>query len=103
MPTLTDPASPAERLENKAKLLADRMYERRKELVGAVGDRPYKGQPVSDDAKKARLGMIREDKDAWAQILMTVGRPKPDGRFLLPKKLVEEITKFEGERKQGTL
>ena len=97
------PALPADRLQLKSKLLAERLYEKRKVKIEAVGGKPYLGEQLTKDQRLAQYGQMRRDPDAWAQIIAQVGRPKEDGRLLIPKKLLEEVTKFEGELRNGTL
>lgn len=97
------PATPAERLELKKKLLVERLHESRKQRLAAVGDRPYLGQQLSKEERMAQYGQIRQDPEAWAGILQRVGRPKEDGRLLLPKRLLKEIEELEGELRYGTI
>lgn len=88
-------------MEYKRDELAKALFERRKELLLAAGSRPYDAEPATKEAIRSRLAGMRNDAESWAQILAKVGKPKEDGRFLLPKKLVEEVKKYEGELREG--
>ena len=97
----TMPISAAEKMEYKRDELAKALFARRKELLKAAGERPYDAEPATKDAIRGRLGEMRNDPAAWGEIVAKVGKPKEDGRLLLPKKLVEEVKKYERELREG--
>lgn len=95
------PISAAEKLEYKRDEVAKALFNRRKELLKAAGDRPYDATPATKDAIRSRLAGMRNDPAAWGEILAKVAKPKEDGRYLLPKKLVEEVKNYERELREG--
>ena len=95
------PVSAAEKMEYKRDELAKALFDRRKELLKSVGERPYDSTPASKDAIRSRLAGMRNDPAAWGEILAKVGKPQDDGSVLYPKKLIEEVQKYERELRKG--
>lgn len=93
----------SEELELVAKEAARAMYENRKKVLNAVGERPFGGENISQADRLARFGGMRNDAVAWAQILPKIARVKEDGRVLINKKALAEIQGLEGELRKGML
>ena len=96
------PEGLADKWERMTKVASERLAEKRKRIMAAVGARPYRGLPVSEAELLSRYSQVRHDPQALVEILQENAKFKPDGRVLVPKALVEAMTSMERKiRKEG--
>ena len=97
------PTELSDRWELIVRELGERLYDKRVRVLEAVGARPYKGLPVSDDEVRERYALIRRDQTAWEQLLKENTKTTKDGKTLLPKSLIEKLTKLEAAHQPAEL
>lgn len=85
----------AERMERTVSILVTRLKEKRKNMLKAVGTRPYQGFPVSKKERLSRYSQIRRDAASLTQLFKENAKFKADGRVLLPKSLLKDIMSME--------
>ena len=95
------PKNTADKWERLTKLASERLFGKRKQIMVAVGSRPYQGLPVSEAERLSRYSQIRKDPQALLQILQENAKFKPDGRVLVPKALIESMVKMEKKIREG--
>ena len=96
------PKDLASRWELIVQEVSKRLFEQRKLLKTAIGYRPYKGLPVSEEEAYSRSVQIRADPQLLTELLASNLKVQPDGSSLLPRKLIERMSKFEARFKRGT-
>ncbi len=85
----------AEKMERTVSILATGLKVKRDNMLKAIGDRPYKGFPVSKGERLSRYSQIRRDTVSLTQLFKENAKFKADGRVLLPKSLINDIIKME--------
>jgi len=95
------PADLASRWELIVDEAAKRLFERRKQLKAAIGTRPYRGLPVTDDELMRRYATIRHDPEAMTNLLVENAQVEPDGKVLLPKELISTMVEAERKLREG--
>jgi len=95
------PTGLSDRWELLVDLAASRLYDKRKKIKEAIGTRPYRGLPVTDDEIVGRYSAIRHDPEAMTNLLMENAKVKPDGRVLLPKELISKMIEAERSLRTG--
>jgi hypothetical protein len=95
------PKDTADKWERLTKLASERLFGKRKKIMAAVGNRPYRGLPVSEAELLSRYSQVRKDPQALLQILQENAKFKPDGRVLIPKALIATMTKMEKKIREG--
>ena len=93
----------ADRWEGLSKQAAQAMFRRRRELLNAAGPRPFKGLPVSHEEQLGHWNQIRHDPMELANLLAPSIRVKDDGRVLITKGFIKQLTALESELREGTL
>ncbi len=97
------PEGLADKWERMTSVSSQRLFDKRKRIMTAVGARPYKGLPVSEAELLSRYSQVRRDPKALMEILQENATFKPDGRVLVKRALVEAMVKMEGKvRTEGT-
>ena len=96
------PKDLASRWELIVQEVSKRLFEQRKLLKTAIGYRPYKGLPVSEEEAYSRYVQVRADPQLLTELLASNLKVQPDGSSLLPRKLIERMSKFEDRYKKGT-
>lgn len=96
------PQDTADRWDNLRNIASERMFWKRKRILAAVGERPYRGLPVGEAELLTRYSQVRNDPAAMAQILQENAKFKPDGRVLVPKALIESMKNMETRLREGT-
>ena len=91
----------ASKFESVVDILANSLKEKRKELLTAIGERPYKGFPISLKERQARYKEIRNNPSALMEVFKGNAKFKPDGRVLIPKELIKTIQQMEKSIKTG--
>ena len=94
------PLGMADKWERMTKLSGQRLLEKRRRIMEAVGTRPYLGMPVSEAELLARYSQIRRDPRAMATVLQENAKFQPDGTVLVPKALIAAMTKMEAKVRQ---
>ena len=89
-------------LEKQVKLTAQRLFDTRKKMKEIIGPRPFMGEEIDSDAAFGKYNQMRNDPQAWVQLLQGVVRYR-DGRVLLPNELIEATRKFEKRAREGEL
>ena len=89
------PEGLADKWERMTKVASERLADKRKRIMEAVGARPYQGLPVSEAELLSRYSQVRRDPQAFAEILQKNAKFKPDGRVLVPKALVGAMASME--------
>ena len=97
------PTGLADTWENLTKETGKLLFERRKKLLKAVGDRPMHGLPVSHQERLSQYNQIRHDPQELANLLAPNVRVKEDGRVLISKGLIKTLASLESELREGTL
>ncbi len=97
------PKDTADKWERLTKLASERLFGKRKKIMAAVGNRPYRGLPVSEAELLSRYSQVRHDPEALLQILQENAKFKPDGRVLVPKALIQSMKSMEKKIREGTL
>ena len=93
----------ADKWERMTSVSSQRLFDKRKNIMAAVGTRPYKGLPVSEAELLSRYTQVRRDPKALMEILQENATFKSDGRVLVKKALVEAMVKMEAKvRTEGT-
>ena len=89
----------ADRMEKVSDEAAQRLYERRKQLIAAGGD------PEGDQVRTLRdtYPSVRKDVGAWYRLLKPVLRVKEDGTVLVPKHILDFVKSKEIELREGEL
>ena len=95
------PTEFADRWELIVSEAGKRLFERRNRIKQAVGARPFKGLPVSEDELLGRYGQIRRDPEEMLKLLLENVKVAKDGRVLLPKEFVNKLVEMEGKIKDG--
>ncbi|KKL16872.1 hypothetical protein LCGC14_2491220 [marine sediment metagenome] len=95
------PQDTADKWERMTQIASERLFEKRKRIMAAVGTRPYQGLPVSEAELLSRYSQVRKDPQALLQILQENAKFKPDGRVLVPKALIESMKKMEKQIREG--
>jgi hypothetical protein len=78
-----------------------RLFTTRNKIREAIGKRPYKGLPVSDEELYNRWLGVRADKTLLTTVIKDNIKETPDGRKLVPNAFVEQILKAEKRAKEG--
>jgi hypothetical protein len=97
------PAGLADTWETLTKEAGKLLYDQRKKLLSAVGERPYQGLPVSHAERLGHYNQIRHDPQELMNLLAPNVRVKEDGRVLIAKGLIKTLTALESELREGTL
>jgi len=97
------PATPAERMEVTAKELARRLFEHKQSIRTALGGRPYKGAPLSKQDQISRYTEVRNDPQAWLDLMKQNFKVKEDGHILAPKGMLKEFGAMEKTLREGVL
>ena len=79
------------------------IFEKRKRIKAAIGERPYQGLPVEKAELTARWAQIRHDVEGLTEVLQTNAKVKEDGRVLVPKALVKNMLEQEKGFREGGL
>ena len=82
-----------ERLVAKVTLLTDRLYERRKSLIAAVGE-PFQSEEVSLKARKEQYRALKSSPTLMLQTLAensVIGR---DGRLRISNKMLDALVEL---------
>ena len=95
------PKDTADKWERLTKLASERLFGKRKKIMAAVGNRPYRGLPVSEAELLSRYSQIRNDPEALLEILKENAKFKPDGRVMVPKALIESMKNMEKKIREG--
>lgn len=92
-------------LADKWDLLVDtaakNLFITRKKLKEAIGSRPYRGLPVTEEELGARWSQIRQDVPALVEVLKSNAKYTVNGQVLVPKALIESIQEQELKRRKG--
>ena len=100
----TDSVTPpdlADRWELLTGEVASRTFAKRKDMLKAVGKRPYRGVPVDKDELRGRWMQVRKDTQQIVDMLAENVKMKPDGRVLLPKELIASLISSEASVREG--
>lgn len=89
------PSALSERWEMLVKEAGKRIFDRRKKLITAVGDRPYRGVPTNEAEARQTWAQMRRDPEAIMEMLAENVRMKPAGGILFPKALIERLYDME--------
>lgn len=103
MPTKPAPKNIAERLELTSSELARRLFARRQAVRGSIDGQPYRGVEMSDEDRLGRYTEVRDDVDAWLELMNQNFRVKSDGRVLVRKGMMQEIETMEKTLREGVL
>lgn len=95
------PIDLADRWELIVREAANRLFEKRKKIKQAIGPRPYKGLPVSENELMGRYRQIRNDPEALTNMLTENIKIARNGRALLPKDLVSKLIDLETKIREG--
>ena len=96
------PKDTADKWERMTQIASERLFGKRKRIMAAVGNRPYKGLPVSEAELLSRYSQVRNDPEALLEILKENAKFKPDGRVMVPKALIESMKNMEKKIREGT-
>ena len=97
------PEGLADKWETMTKVAGERLMDKRKRIMTAVGTRPYKGLPVSEAELLSRYSQVRHDPQALLEVLQENVKFKPNGTVLVPKALIEAMSTMEKKiREEGT-
>lgn len=91
----------ASRWESMVKFASKRLYDKRKQMLAAIGSRPYKGLPVKEEQILSRFAQIQHDPQALAEVLKQNAMFKEDGRVLIPKDLVTKMKEMTQKLRKG--
>ena len=89
------PQNKADDMEKVTQLVAEKLFERRKNLLKSVGPRPFLGSEVDAEDSFTQYSMVRHNKELWKSVLLNAIREKNDGAMLVPKELVAAVKEFE--------
>jgi hypothetical protein len=95
------PTDLASRWELIVRETGKRLFTTRNKIREAIGKRPYKGLPVSDEELYNRWLGVRVDKTLCKSVVKDNIKETPDGRKLVPNAFVEQILKAEKRAKEG--
>lgn len=95
------PKELADRWDLLVSTTADNLLARRNKLKEAIGARPYKGLPVTEEELGARWSQIRQDVPALVEVLKSNAKYTIDGQVLVPKALVKSMIEQETKRRKG--
>jgi len=104
--SMTNKASPkalADRLDHAAKELGIRLFQKRKALLSAIGERPMGGLPVSENDRYIQYNELLQDPEGMAELVAKNVRAKEDGRVLVRKDFVKTINEMESQRRGGVI
>lgn len=91
------------RWEVLVKLAGERLYNKRKKMLEAIGERPYNALPLSDAEIKDRWGQIRRDENALASILAENVKVTEDGKLLIKNEFLKKAIETEAYFRKGEL
>ena len=97
------PTGLADKWDLLVDVTANNLLEMRRKLKKAIGERPYKGFPVTEEDRGARWSQIRQDVPALVEMLRANSKHTPDGEVLVPKALIDSMTEQETRRRKGGL
>lgn len=89
------------RWEVLVKLAGERLYNKRKKMLEAIGERPYNALPLSDAEVKDRWGQIRRDENALATVLAENVKVTEDGRLLIKNEFLKKAIETEAHFRKG--
>ena len=84
------------RLQTKAKLLSDRLFERRRELGKALGE-PLKGSQLSSTERKQQYTDLISSQGMLFNALAGAAIVGRDGRLRLSTKMVDAFVELRGK------
>ena len=97
------PEGLAGKWEKMTQVAGERLMDKRKRIMTAVGTRPYRGLPVSEAELLSRYSQVRHDPQALLEVLQENVKIKPNGTVLVPKALIEAMSTMEKKiREEGT-
>jgi hypothetical protein len=99
----TIPTELAGRWEVLVKLAGERLYNKRKKMLEAIGERPYNALPLTDTEVKDRWGKIRRDENALATVLAENVKVTEDGRLLIKNEFLKKAYETEAHFRKGEI
>lgn len=95
------PEGLADKWDLLVKESSERLKRRRDDIKLAVGERPYKGLPVSENELAKRWAQIQHSPQDLMELFQENARFKKDGTVLVPKELIKAIRKQHKRRQEG--
>lgn len=95
------PEGLADKWDVLVKESSQRLKKRREDIKKAIGERPYKGLPVSDTELAKRWSQIQHSKQDLVELFQENARFKKDGTVLVPRELIKTIKEQHRRRQEG--
>ncbi len=95
------PKDLADRWELLTRVTSERLFEGRRKIKEAIGQRPYKGFPVAKGDLAERWAQIAHDQDALVELFQENAKFKEDGTILIPKELLKIMHEENRKRVDG--
>ena len=83
------PVDLAQRMETKVEMLAQRLYEKRKEMHRLIGEKTYKGKEVSVEARREEFSTLKSSPDLLFQTIVDNTMIGANGELRVNRKLLD--------------
>ena len=90
------PIDLAERLEEKTELLAQRLFDKRKEMHRLIGEKTYQGKEVSIEERRDEFSTLKASPDLLFQTLVDNAMIGANGELRINKKLLDAFEELAG-------
>jgi len=97
------PKNITERWDTRVEAVAQRLYSKRKDLFGALGEAPYRAKKASDEQMQEDYLAVRDNVEGWKGVLADAVKTTNDGRVLIRKDFLESIKAQEHKLKKGQM
>ena len=92
------PVALAARLEKKAEMLAQRLFEKRKEMHRLIGEKTYQGSEVSLDERREEFSTLKASPDLLFQTIVDNVMIGADGELRINRKLLDAFEELVNAR-----
>ena len=90
------PVDLAKRVETKVEMLAQRLFERRKEMHRLIGEKTYQGNEVSIAERREEFNTLKSSPDLLFQTLVDNAMIGASGELRINKKLLDAFEELAG-------
>ena len=92
------PVDLAKRLETKSEMLAQRLFERRKEMHRLIGEKTYQGSEVSIDDRREEYTTLKSSPDLLFQTIVDNAMIGASGELRINRKLLDAFEELGDAR-----
>ena len=92
------PVDLAKRMETKVEMLAQRLYEKRREMHRLIGEKTYTGKEVSIKARREEFSTLKSSPDLLFQTIVDNVMIGANGELRINKKLLDAFEELADAR-----